>query len=322
MGESQRYRLVAPAAVGRIDRWLAETLSLSRSRLQALIREGRVRVDGVGVRPSFKLAGGECVDVELPPAPPSELVPQDLPVPILYTDEHIVVVDKPPGLVVHPARGHPDGTLVNALLHLISDDDGWAPARPGIVHRLDKGTSGVLVVARTPLAHARLAVQFAEHSVDRRYLALAWGAEPAAQGTVDAALGRHPHDRLRFAVLPGGKHAVTHWRRLGEARYPVAGDALGGALTLFECRLETGRTHQVRVHLSYVGHPLVGDPLYGRRGRLPRCLEPVLCDITHPLLHAGRLDFTHPVTGARLHFETPPPADFQRVLDALGLSSA
>lgn len=312
---------------GRLDAVLARALPLSRSRLQALIREGEVQVDGVEVRRVREtVRPGMVVVVHEPPPPPSELVAQDLAVPLLHVDDELVVVDKPAELVVHPSKGHAEGTLVNALLHLISEarlQEGQhptPPARPGIVHRLDRGTSGVMVAARTPAALQALAAQFAARTVHRRYAALVWGRPAARTGTVDAPLGRHPKDRLRIAVRPEGRRAVTHYEVLDEARYGIAGDARGGAISLVACRLETGRTHQIRVHMHHIGLPLVGDPLYGRRRPVPGRLRELLGPVDHQLLHAGALGFDHPRDGSRRHFETPPPPDFAGVLRGLGLA--
>jgi len=317
----------APPGKARLDVILADLLPLSRSRLKALVEAGQVTVDGAVVtRPRHKLRGGEALVVVEPPPPPSELVAQDLGVPLLHCDDALVVVDKPADMVVHPARGHADGTLVNGLLHLIGEarrTEGPHPTpagRPGIVHRLDRGTSGVLVVARTPAALTHLSAQFADHSVERAYVALVWGQTPKPSGTVVARLARHEKDRLRFAVCGprDGKHAVTHWRRLGEARYATKGKKDGGVLSLVECRLETGRTHQIRVHMHHLGLPLVGDPLYGRRRPLPDALVPLLGGLGRQMLHAGLLGFAHP-DGGRLVFSAPPPEDFRGVLEGLGL---
>jgi len=311
--------LIAPVGAGRLDRWLSGALPASRGRIAAWIAEERVRVDGRPGKAAQRLSGGERVEIEVPePAPPA-LIPQDLGVPVLWQDEAVIVVNKPAGLVVHPAAGHRDGTLVNALLpdlEAAADED--APERPGIVHRLDRGTSGVLVVARTAEAMSALSAQFAEHSVERRYLALVWGEPRDASGTVDAPLGRHPTDRKRFAVVRSGKRAVTHWRRLQGVR--LSGGRASVPLSLLECRLETGRTHQVRVHLAHLGLPVVGDPVYGRRGATPEPLRAALDGLDHQLLHAAILGFTHPISGERMRWELPPPEDFLAVLAAAGMS--
>ncbi len=314
-----RNALVAPDGAGRLDRWLAEATPLTRGRVQELIEQGRVTVEGRPARPSLRLHGGERVELDLPPTPAHTLLPEDLDVPLLYQDESVLVVDKPAGLVVHPAAGHRDGTLVNALLPALegaADED--APDRPGIVHRLDRGTSGLLVVARTPDAVAHLSAQFAEHSVERLYLALVWGAPRDLSGTIDAPLGRHPTERRRFAVTRDGRRAVTHYQTLQTARIQVSRAVV--TVSLLQCRLETGRTHQVRVHLAHLGHPVLCDPLYGRRGAPPEPLFSALEPIDHQLLHARRLAFTHPVSGERMSFESPPPADFRAALEAAGIA--
>lgn len=313
------HRLVAPVGAGRIDRWLADALPLSRSRVQALCQQGRVLLDGATTRPSTSLKGGEAVEVRVPPAAPSTLQGEDIPLPILHLDDDIIVVDKPAGLVVHPAKGHPTGTMVNALLHLLRQAGG-DPARPGIVHRLDKGTSGTMVVARTPDAHQALAADFAVHRLDRHYLALVWGRPDRDAGTIDAPLGRHPVDRKRFAVVEDGKPSRTHWWLRDSVELPVQGSRTGGLLSLVECRLETGRTHQVRVHLTSIGLPLVGDPVYRGRPRQPPQLEPLLRSLDHPLLHAWHLGFRHPRTGDWLSWTTAPPDDYQQVAVAAGLA--
>lgn len=326
MTDHRRHLVVAPPRGGRLDAVLAAKLEASRSQVAKWIAAGLVRVDGaVATRARHKLRGGEEVVALEPPPPPSELVAQDLGVPMLHCDPHVVVVDKPADMVVHPAKGHPDGTLVNALLHLISEarrTEGphpTPPARPGIVHRLDRGTSGVLVVARTPAALTHLAAQFHDHTVHRAYCALVWGETRGDSGTVDAPLARHPSDRVRFAVQERGRRAVTHWRRLGEARYGVAGDARGGCVSLVECRLETGRTHQIRVHMHHIGLPLVGDPLYGRKKPVPGPLRGALAGVSRQLLHAGLLGFDHPDGSGHHRFERPPAPDFRAALDALDL---
>ncbi|MEL6341682.1 MAG: RluA family pseudouridine synthase [Myxococcota bacterium] len=311
-------RLTAPMDAGRLDRWLAGELEQSRSQLQSWIKAGDVTVDGQAVRVSHRLEGGERVVVRMPPPPPTTLVAQDIPIEVLYEDAHLMVVVKPSGLVMHPAKGHPDGTLVNALLHRIQDGGG-APERPGIVHRLDKGTSGTLVVARDAQTHTGLSEQFAARTVHRRYLALCWGRLALDQRTVDAPLGRHPTDRIKFAVVEDGKRAITHVVRHQTARPQRTG--AGGEVSLVTCRLETGRTHQIRVHMEHIGHPLVGDPLYGAGRKRPSAWRPLLVGLDHPLLHASELGFTHPVTGAEMRFHQPLPDDFQQMLNLLGIET-
>lgn len=313
--EGAAHVLRAPTGAGRLDRWLSDALSVSRARLQALIKSGDITVEGQVVRPSFKLSGGERVQVLLPPPPPSELVAQDLGLELVYQDEHVIVVNKAAGMVVHPSRGHPDGTLVNGLLHHLRYAGG-DPGRPGIVHRIDKGTTGLLVVARTEQALAGLAEQFAAHTVHRRYVALCWGV-PADQ-SVETRHGRHPRDRIKFAVVESGKRAVTHVRVSQTAR-PI-GTGSGGDVSVVGCRLETGRTHQIRVHLTHLGHPIVGDPLYGAGRKRPSAWRPRLAGLDHQLLHAAELGFVHPVTGAVLRFQQPPAAGFAALLVELGLS--
>ena len=306
--------LRAPAKGGRLDRILAALLpDQSRTRLQGLVREGAVTVEGRPARPSLRLKGGEALEVRLPPPPPPDLVPEDIPLEVLYADGDVVVVHKPAGLVVHPARGHPSGTLVHALLYAFPDlavAGGFE--RPGVVHRLDKGTSGILVVARHDLALRRLQAQFLLRTTRREYLAVVHGVPSAPEGVVDARLARHPRDRLRFATVEtGGRRAVTRWRRL---------DASTG-VSLLSCHLETGRTHQVRVHLASIGHPVVGDPLYrGRRIRLGGALTAWEARLDHQLLHAARLGFRHPITGADMDFGAPPPADFLAFCRDAGLA--
>jgi 23S rRNA pseudouridine1911/1915/1917 synthase len=314
--------LTVPEGAGRLDSWLSEQLPQSRSRIQALIKEGAIRVDGALVRPSLKLSGGETVLVDIPPPPPATLLAQDIPVEVLHEDAHLMVVVKPAGMVVHPSRGHPDGTLVNALLHRIraAGQSPGDPERPGIIHRLDMGTSGVLVVTRTDLAHAGLAEQFAAHTVHRRYLALVWGRPEPADGTIRARLGRDPRDRLRFTVVGegSGKRAVTHYRTLATARPPRCGS--GGEVSLIECRLETGRTHQIRVHLTHIGHPLLGDPVYTSSQKRPAAWRPLLAGIDHQLLHAAELGFVHPITGETVRCDKPLPPDFQALLARLQIA--
>ena len=304
-----------PAHAGwRLDRALAAAVpTLSRERLKTLIRSGAVETGGKAVRdPATKVRGEEALRVAVPEPTPAHNEPQDIPLNIVFEDEHLLVVDKPAGLVVHPAAGNFDGTLVNALLHhcggSLSGIGGVA--RPGIVHRIDKDTSGLLVVAKTDVAHEGLAKQFAAHSIDRRYLAIVNGVPKTSSGVVDAALARSATNRKKIAIVEGnrGKRAVTHWRR-----FEVLKDA-----ALVECRLETGRTHQVRVHMASIGHPLLGDPVYGRIGKTHGKILKEL-QFRRQALHAAELGFTHPVTKRRLSFNSPMPADMQELFKALGV---
>ena len=296
----------------RLDRALAAALpSLSRERLKVLTKAGALTREGKAVRdPATRVKGDESYTLALPDPEPAHNEPQEIPLPIVYEDEHLLVVDKPAGLVVHPAAGNRDGTLVNALLHhcggSLSGIGGVA--RPGIVHRIDKDTSGLLVVAKHDKAHEGLAKQFAAHSIDRRYLAIVSGVPRQAAGRVDAPLARSPQNRKKIAIVARGKRAVTHWSRL---------DILNDA-ALVECRLETGRTHQVRVHMASIGHPLVGDPVYGRGKSVHRDLLNQL-DFKRQALHAAHLGFVHPVTKGRLSFDSALPSDMQELFNALGV---
>jgi 23S rRNA pseudouridine1911/1915/1917 synthase len=277
----------------------ARVPSLSRSRIARLAGEGRVRVDGRPRKPAFRLRSGQAVEVAVPPPAPSGVLPEPIPLDIVLEDEDLLVVNKPAGLTVHPAPGHPSGTLVNALISAVRDLAGiGGTLRPGIVHRLDKDTSGLLVVAKTDAAHRALAEEFKAHTAERTYLAVVRGRVRRTSGTIAAPLGRHPVRRTRIAVVPRGRSAVTHYTVLERFR-----DA-----TLVACRLETGRTHQIRVHLAHAGHPLIGDPVYGR-ARAP--------EIARQALHAARLEFTHPRTGRRVACTAPLPDDMARLLARL-----
>ena len=309
------YVRLEPAHQGwRLDRALAVAVpTLSRERLKALIRSGAVESGGAPVRdPATKVRGDESLQVAVPEPKPAHNEAQDIPLRVIFEDEHLLVVDKPAGLVVHPAAGNRDGTLVNALLHhcggSLSGIGGVA--RPGIVHRIDKDTSGLLVVAKTDVAHEGLAKQFAAHSIDRRYLAIVNGVPKMKQGIVDAALARSSANRKKIAIAEEGrgKRAVTHWTLVT----PLKDSAL------VECRLETGRTHQVRVHMASIGHPLLGDPVYGRSGKTH---GKILKDLQfqRQALHATELSFTHPVTKHRLSFSSAMPADMQELFNALGV---
>lgn len=294
----------------RLDQFLARRTDFSRSRLSRWLKAGQVRVNGALREASYRVRAGEGVALTVPPPEPTELVPEPRPLDILYEDDHLLVVNKPPGLVVHPGAGHRGGTLLNALLaHCPELARVGEVSRPGLVHRLDKDTSGLLVVAKNAAAHADLVRQFQARTVDKTYLALVWGRLREAEGEIAGEIGRHPSQRQKMSARPRrGKPAVTTWRVLQE---------LPGPLTLVELSPKTGRTHQLRVHLAALGHPVVGDGTYGggaaRFQGLPR-LAGVRKLVTRQLLHAWRLAFTHPATGARLHFEAPLPQDFREVI--------
>jgi 23S rRNA pseudouridine1911/1915/1917 synthase len=307
-------RLGAGHAGWRLDRALAEAVpTLSRERLKSLIRSGALE-NGAGLLrdPALKVRGDELLKLTVPEPRPTHNEAQDIPLSVAFEDDHLLVVDKAAGLVVHPAAGNFDGTLVNALLHhcggSLSGIGGVA--RPGIVHRIDKDTSGLLVVAKTDVAHEGLARQFAAHSIDRRYLAIVSGVPRSGEGTVDAPLARSSTNRKKIAIVSDGrgKRAVTHWTRKQLLR-----DA-----ALVECRLETGRTHQVRVHMALIGHPLVGDPVYGRASKSHRDLLRDL-NFERQALHAAVLGFVHPVTKHRLSFYSGMPSDMQELFSALGV---
>ncbi|MDG2512786.1 RluA family pseudouridine synthase [Sphingobium yanoikuyae] len=295
----------------RLDRALAELLpDLSRERIKTLIVEGQIVSGGRSLNPSMKVAVGQDYSITLPAPVSLDAVAQDIPLDIVHEDADLIVVDKPAGLVVHPAAGNLDGTLVNALLHhcdgQLSGIGGVA--RPGIVHRIDKDTSGLLVVAKSDKAHEGLARQFKDHSIDRLYAAIVYGIPTPGTGIVDAWIGRSDADRKKMAVHREGrgKHAVTHYRVMERLR--------GAAMV--ECRLETGRTHQVRVHMAHLGHPLIGDPVYGRdRKGFKSILETL--GFKRQALHAKRLGFIHPVTEEPLAFDSPLPADMQELLSEL-----
>ena len=294
----------------RLDKALAEASGLSRERVKALIGEGKVTVGGKPASQASAKSTGEAFSIEVPPPVDAAASAQEIPLVIAYEDAHLIVVDKPAGMVVHPAAGNPDGTLVNALLHHCRGNLSGigGVARPGIVHRIDKDTSGLLVVAKSDVAHEGLARQFADHSLERAYLAVCNGHPSPPQGTISGRIGRSDANRKKMAVLPKdssrGKHAVT--------RYELQKKMDGCAL--IECRLETGRTHQVRVHLASIGHPLVGDPLYGRANSAVR---PVLqrLGFKRQALHAAVLGFVHPVTSDRLRFTSDLPADMKELID-------
>jgi len=306
---------VLPTSGQRLDKALAQLSGLSRERIKALIGEGRVSLDGKSAtQASLKTAEGAAFCITVPPPEPAEAIAQDIPLSIVFEDEHLLVIDKAAGMVVHPAAGNPDGTLVNALLHHcrghLSGIGGVA--RPGIVHRIDKDTSGLLVVAKSDAAHEGLAAQFADHSILRSYRALVAGHPAPPAGTVTGAIARSNTNRKKMAIVEDspnrtrGKHAVTHYRTL---------ETFNNA-ALIECRLETGRTHQVRVHMSSIGHSLLGDPTYGRT---PSKLRPLLESegFTRQALHAAELGFIHPVTGEQIHLFSEIPQDLQALIDRI-----
>jgi 23S rRNA pseudouridine1911/1915/1917 synthase len=298
----------------RLDRALATLVpTLSRERLKALISAGEVQIDGKLLRdPATRTKAGQKFTVNIPAPRPAHNEAQDIPLTILFEDDHLIVVDKPAGLVVHPAAGNLDGTLVNALLHhckgRLSGIGGVA--RPGIVHRIDKDTSGLLVVAKTDRAHEGLALQFQAHSIDRRYLAVVSGTPKGPMGTIDAFLARSPVNRKKVAIVDEGrgKRAVTHWRIIKPMKEAA----------LIECRLETGRTHQIRVHMASINLPLVGDPVYGRTRAAH---QPILTELGfhRQALHAQTLEFNHPITKDPLKFESEPPSDLQRLFSKLAV---
>ncbi len=310
MAKTTLVRQVPPELAGRrLDQALAELFpDYSRSRLQQWIKQGRVTVDGAELRPRDKLSGGERIELQPVEENREECLAQDIPIHIVYEDAHLLVVDKPVGLVVHPAAGHHDGTLQNALLH--HDANLATLPRCGIVHRLDKDTSGLMVVAKSLKAHKSLVAQLQARTVRRRYLALVQGRVTAG-GTVDAPIGRHPVDRKRFAVVPkAGKEAVTHYR-IAE-RFPHH--------TLLRVELETGRTHQIRVHMAHLRHPLVGDPQYGRLRLPPGASDQLIAMLRHfrrQALHAEKLSLVHPESGKTISWKSPLPVDFAALLDAL-----
>jgi 23S rRNA pseudouridine1911/1915/1917 synthase len=319
------FTVAAAAAGTRLDRFLTENVgaageALSRTRLKALIGAGRVAIDTVAVKDaSGKVREGQRVSVDIPAPLPAEPQGESLPLAIVYEDEHLIIVDKPAGLVVHPAAGHATGTLVNALIaHCGASLSGIGGVRrPGIVHRLDKNTSGLLVAAKSDAAHSGLAALFADHghslSLRREYLAFVWTAPDRPAGAVDAPLGRHATSREKQAIVRGehGRWAVTHWRRLETFGKDRAGAPLA---SLMACRLETGRTHQIRVHMAHIGHPVLGDPVYGagfktKAAALPAAARDAVESLGRQALHAALLGFTHPVTGHELCFESALPPD-------------
>ena len=297
--ETSVYEFSVVKGVSRLDQYLAgQDTGLTRSRLQRLIAEGQVLVNDGPVKPSHKVRKGDRVTLSVPPPRPTGLVAQDIPVAVVYQDQDLVVIDKPAGLAVHPGPGHPDNTLVNALLALCPDIQGiGGEIRPGIVHRLDKDTSGLMMVAKTHQTHNNLSDQIKAHQVTKGYLALVEGFPAPAQGKVDAPVGRHPRRRTRMAVVVGGKEARTSYKTREKFEDH----------SLLELYLETGRTHQIRVHMAHIGCPLVGDTVYGHKSPLAG----------RHFLHAFHLAFRHPASGEPLEFQTVLPDDLAPVIDAL-----
>ncbi len=286
----------------RLDVWVTKNCQeLSRSYVQKLITDGLIKVNDDGIKANYKVKAGDCITIEIPPDAEVEVVPEDIPLDVLYEDSDVIVINKPKGMVVHPAPGNYSGTLVNALLWHCKDLSGInGMLRPGIVHRLDKDTSGVIMAAKNDFAHAGLAEQIKDHTVTRRYLALVHGIMVEPAGVVDAPIGRDPKDRKKMAVVTrNSKNAVTHYKVLDRFK----------EYTFVECRLETGRTHQIRVHLSYLGHPVVGDPLYGTRKNH--------FSLKGQLLHAAVLGFYHPRSGEYMEFITGLPKYYENVLNTL-----
>ena len=289
-------------AGARIDAWLAAQVEeLTRSAAQRLLEEGRVTRDGKPLGKSDKLSGGETIEISLPDPEPVDVVPQNIPLDIVYEDEDVIVVNKPKGLVVHPAPGHPDGTLVNALLYHCGDSLSGigGELRPGIVHRIDRDTSGLILAAKNDLAHQRLAAQLQDHTLSRVYRCIVSGILREDSGTVEAPSSRHSVDRKKMAVTAGGRHAVTHWTVLERFQ----------GFTYVECRLETGRTHQIRVHMAHLGHPILGDTVYGAKKPVP--------GLQGQCLHAVGLRFLHPRTGEPVELACGLTEEFEAQLKKL-----
>ena len=285
----------------RLDSFLAAGLAVSRSAAARLCEEGRVTVGGKALAKNYRLIGGEELTVEIPEPEDTAVEAQDIPLDVVYEDEDVIVVNKPVGMVVHPAPGHRDGTLVNALLHHCGDSLSGigGEKRPGIVHRIDRDTSGLIIAAKNDAAHLGLSAQLADHTLARTYECLVVGNLRQDRGTVDAPIGRHPTDRKKMAVVANGRRAVTHWEVI--ARYP--------GVTHVRCRLETGRTHQIRVHMAHIGHPILGDTVYGAKKPVP--------GLTGQCLHAVGLRFLHPRTGETVELRCELPEEFQAYLRKL-----
>jgi len=297
----------------RLDRALTVLFpEHSRSALARLIEEGHVRLDtNEAAKTSLRVSSGQRIEIEFPPPAPSSAFPEDIPLHVLYEDADIAVIDKPAGVVVHPAAGHASGTLVNAILFHVHDLSGvGGEIRPGIVHRLDKETSGVLVIAKNDAAHRTLAAQWNTERIRKEYLALVYGTPDPASASINAPIGRDPRERKRMAVVQGGRHAITDYEVVERLR----------SVSLLRCRLRTGRTHQIRVHMKHIGHPIVGDPVYSGpqwRGIPDKQLQKALSAMKRQALHAARITLPHPSTGEEMTFESPLPDDISRLLTAL-----
>lgn len=316
MNSSRKLSFPEERPTERLDTYLCECLpEISRSQLKKLIDNKQILLNGTPVKASLKLKGGESILVNLPEPEPIEAIPEDIPLDILYEDQDLIVINKPAGMVVHPAAGHSQGTLVNALLHHCDDLAGiGGELRPGIVHRIDKDTSGVLVATKNDQSHQHLAEQFKQHSIDRHYMALIHGCPDQDSGTIDQPLGRHPLQRKKMSgKARNAKRAVTHWKVL--KRYP------GERLSLIELKLETGRTHQIRVHFAEMNLPLVADPLYGSKSKLAAIKDPKLKKLIAQLpgqaLHAQSLGFIHPRTGKHLEFSCKMPDTLSHLINYL-----
>jgi 23S rRNA pseudouridine1911/1915/1917 synthase len=316
-------RTLTDAIEEGLGNWNNSPRSVSRSQIQRLIEEGNISIDGKVAKSSSKLSDGAQVQVTFPHPVSIDLIPEDRPVEILYQDKDILVLNKPPGLTVHPSETQRTGTLVHALLYHVKDLSGiGGELRPGIVHRIDKDTSGALVITKTDEAHRKLVEVFAEHAIDRVYWALVYGSPATVQGKIEGRIGRSPNDRKKMSLLEGddGRHAITHYKRLQEfgtpSKKPFA--------SWVEAKLETGRTHQVRVHLTSIGHSLLGDPVYGTPSSnqtkwqtLPRDIQQAVEALPGQALHARTLGFDHPITGKRLHFEAELPGAYKNLLESL-----
>ena len=307
MAEKKNFKVACEQANVRVDKYLSEQLpDVSRSYLQKIIKDGQVLANGKPVKANYKVSQGDEIELEIPEAVEPEIEPEDLPLDILYEDADVILINKPKGMVVHPSAGHYSGTLVNGLMYHCKDDLSGINGvlRPGIVHRIDMDTTGVIIACKNDRAHNVIAEQLKEHSITRRYRAIVCGNIKEEEGTVDAPIGRHPTDRKKMAIVQkNGKEAVTHYRVL--ERF--------GNYTYIECQLETGRTHQIRVHMTSIGHPLLGDEVYGKT-KAPFKLE-------GQTLHAMVLGFVHPTTGEYMEFEAPLPAYFAHLLEVLRTNS-